>query len=170
MYKDVHIEEVAGKILEQLKKGAFLTVKSGDTINTMTIAWGTIGYIWHRPVFTAMVRPSRYTFDLIEKATSFTVSFPLNDRMRDALNLCGTKSGRHVDKFKECGLSLLPGKMVDTPIIDGCDIHLECGILYKSPLHPEQIPVEIKTLYYGTGDYHVLYSGEILAVRMKDED
>jgi len=169
VYKEVSIEQVAGKILEQLKKGAFLTVKSGDKVNTMTIAWGTIGYVWQRHVFITMVRHSRYTFELIEKANSFTVSFPLNGQMKDALNVCGTKSGRHIDKFKECGLSLLPSQKVDTPVIDGCDLHLECKIIYKSPMHPDQLQEEIKRLCYGNGDYHVLYFGEILAVRMKEE-
>ncbi|MDN5331949.1 MAG: hypothetical protein PWP45_1174 [Tepidanaerobacteraceae bacterium] len=169
MYKNVSIEEVAGKLLEQLKKGAFLTVKSGDMVNTMTIAWGTVGYIWQKYVFMAMVRHSRYTFELIENAGSFTVSFPLKGQLKEALSFCGTKSGRDVDKFKECGLSLLHAEKVDTPVIDGCDLYLECKIIYKSPMHPEQLPEEVKRMYYGNEDYHILYFGEIVAVRMKEE-
>ena len=169
MYKNVSIEDVAGKLVEQLKKGAFLTVKSGDRVNTMTIAWGTLGYMWQKYVFMAMVRQSRYTFELMENAASFTVSLPLKGQLKEALSFCGTKSGRDVDKFKECGLSLLPAEKVDTPLINGCDLYLECKIIYKSPMHPEQLHDEEKRSFYGNDDYHVLYFGEIVAARMKEE-
>lgn len=170
MYKDVPLEKVAGKILDQLKNGAFLTVKSGDKVNTMTIGWGTIGYLWHKPICIVMVRPSRYTFSLIEKAKSFTVSFLLEGKMSESLKLCGTNSGRDVDKVEECGISLIPGKAVDTHVIDGCDIYLECAVIYKTPLIPNQIPREVKSRFYDSGDYHTLYFGEILVIRSKESN
>ena len=87
-------------------QGAFLTVKDGEKINTMTIGWGNIGYVWNRPIFTFMVRKSRYTIDLLKNADNFTVSIPLNKNMKNALKVCGSKSGRDIDKFKECNLTL----------------------------------------------------------------
>jgi hypothetical protein len=33
-------------LMELIKKGAFLTVKADGIINTTTIGWATIGYIW----------------------------------------------------------------------------------------------------------------------------
>jgi hypothetical protein len=41
---------VAPKAMEQIKKGAFLTVKSGEALNTMTIGWATIGHVWRKPI------------------------------------------------------------------------------------------------------------------------
>lgn len=162
--REVKITEVAGKILEQLPKGAFLTVKHGDKVNTMTIGWGTIGTIWRKPMFMVMVRYSRYTYELIDKADSFTVSFPLEGQLKDALSLCGTKSGRDVDKFKESGITLQPGVSVDSPSIAECDVVVECKIKYKQPMDPEQVPQEVKDIFYGNSDYHVLYYGEIMKV------
>lgn len=168
MYKNVSIEDVAGKLVEQLKKGAFLTVKSQDKVNVMTIAWGTVGYIWQKYIFIALVRQSRYTFELIERATSFTISLPLNGQLKEALSFCGTRSGREVDKFDKCGLSLLPAEKVDTPVIDGCDLYLECQTIYKLPMQPELLPEQLKKSFYSNDDYHVLYFGEIVTARMKE--
>ena len=38
-------------------RGAFLTVKNNQGVNTMTISWGYIGFSWNKPYFVAMVRP-----------------------------------------------------------------------------------------------------------------
>jgi len=88
---------VAEKAMNQIEQGAFLTVRAGEALNTMTIGWATIGYVWRKPVFTVLVRDSRHTFGIIEKAVDFTVSVPTTD-MQDAIMFCGTKSGRDYDK------------------------------------------------------------------------
>jgi flavin reductase (DIM6/NTAB) family NADH-FMN oxidoreductase RutF len=155
---DAYIQE-ATRVLEE---GAFLTVKAEDELNTMTIGWGSIGYVWGRPMFMVMVRPSRYTYQLIEEAEDFTVSLPLGGGMKEALNFCGTKSGRDYDKFAECNLSTLPGKNVTTPVIEGCDLHYECKIKYKQQMGKDKLDSEITTQSYPEGDYHTLYYGEIV--------
>ena len=58
------------------KQGAFLTAKVDDKVNTMTISWGSVGFMWGKPVFMALIRPQRYTNEFIEKSNSFTVSIP----------------------------------------------------------------------------------------------
>ena len=47
---------------------------AGGKLNPMTIGWGVFGWIWARPVFTVLVRPSRYTFACLEAAGDFTVN------------------------------------------------------------------------------------------------
>ncbi len=150
--------------MEKLHKaGAFLTVKEGDRVNTMTISWGNVGFEWRRPIFTALVRKSRYTYDLIEKAESFTVSIPVNDNLKKELGFCGSKSGRDFDKFKECNLELVSSKAVETPIIGGEDmIHYECKIVYKQPMNKDFLDKKIQEECYGDDDYHTLYYGEIV--------
>ena len=59
------------EMLTQLPLGAFLTVKSGDRVNTMTIGWGTIGFMWGKPIMTVMVRYSRHTHQLIKTPPIF---------------------------------------------------------------------------------------------------
>jgi len=148
-------------------KGAFLTVKSGDKVNTMTISWGNIGFEWNRPIFMVLVRKSRYTYDLMEKSDNFTVSIPLSVDLKNALAICGSKSGRDIDKFKECNLTLEKSKAVDTPIIGDCKLHYECKIVYKQEMNPVLLSKDIVESSYKTGDYHTLYYGEIVETYMK---
>ena len=151
--------DVTSESLSQIKNGAFLTVQEHDNVNVMTIGWASIGFMWGRPMMTVMVRNSRYTFELIEKSTEFTVSVPKTD-MRSALNICGTKSGRDIDKLKECAIELFPGEKVKTPVLNIPGIHFECAIIYKSALNPQNL-VEEYTHLYPEKDYHTNYYGEI---------
>lgn len=149
------------------KQGAFLTVKHGDSTNTMTISWGNIGFEWNKPIFTVLVRKSRYTYGLIEKSNEFTVSIPLSENLKKELLYCGTKSGRDVDKFQQCNLKLEDGKSVGVPIIADCDIHYECKVVYKQEMNPELLDVSIKKSSYRDEDYHTIYYGEIVNCYMK---
>ena len=91
MIKEVNYADYAQQAIEILSKGAFLNTTDGTTDNTMTIAWGSIGFIWGKPIFMVMVRPSRYSFNNIESQEDFTVSIPLTD-MSNALKICGSCS------------------------------------------------------------------------------
>jgi flavin reductase (DIM6/NTAB) family NADH-FMN oxidoreductase RutF len=144
------------------KRGAFLTTKVGDVKNSMAIGWGSIGYCWGKPVFTVVVRDSRYTYELMEKASEFTVSIPLNDHMEKELEFFGTKSGRDMDKFYHCPIELAEGKEVNVPIIAGCQLHYECRILAKLRLEPENLHGSCSH-WYPENDYHTFYVGEIIA-------
>lgn len=168
MFKDIAYNEYSKEMLEQLQKGAFLTVKNGEKLNTMTIGWGTIGFIWNKPIFTVLVRYSRHTYDMIKDADEFTVSVPLSKDMKKELSLCGTKSGREIDKFKECDLTAHKGKVIDTPIIGECDLHYECKIVYKQAMEPALLDKNIREAKYSNNDFHVLYYGEIVASYLKE--
>jgi flavin reductase (DIM6/NTAB) family NADH-FMN oxidoreductase RutF len=167
MFKDIAYNEYSKEMLEQLQKGAFLTVKNGEKLNTMTIGWGTIGFIWNKPIFTVLVRYSRHTYDMIKDADEFTVSVPLSKDMKKELAVCGTKSGREIDKFKECNLTAHKGKVIDTPIIGECDLHYECKIVYNQVMEPALLDKNIREAKYPNKDFHVLYYGEIVASYLK---
>ncbi|GAB6180011.1 flavin reductase [Desulfotomaculum defluvii] len=169
MKEDVKYNDYLKELLEQLPKGAFLTVKDDqDRINTMTIGWGTVGFMWQKPVFMVMIRPSRYTYQLIENAKYFTVSIPIKKDLKKALAICGSKSGRDINKFSECNLTLEPGKVVHTPIIGECDLHYECKLLYQQVMEPALVDPSIKKLAYSKNDYHIMYYGEIVASYVKE--
>lgn len=167
MYKETDFTKISEEVLGQLQRGAFLTVSDGERTNTMTIGWGSIGFVWKKPVFMAMVRYSRYTHEIISKAESFTVSLPLKGQLKEALKICGTKSGRDMDKFKECSLKTEKGQAVDVPIISDCDIHIECKVIYRQGMDGNNLAESIKGSCYPKEDYHVLYYGEILKVYRK---
>jgi flavin reductase (DIM6/NTAB) family NADH-FMN oxidoreductase RutF len=152
----------ADEAMRQIRgDGAFLTVRAGQALNTMTIGWATIGVIWSRPIMMVAVRLSRHTFTLIEKAGDFTVSIPSTD-MDEELTFCGTRSGRDCDKFKECNLPVAPGQKVSSPIIHVPGLHYECKIVYKSATDPAHLSPEYDQRVYPARDYHTLYFGEIV--------
>lgn len=144
------------------KQGAFLTVKDGDITNTMTISWGNIGFEWNKPIFTVLVRKSRYTYELIENSNEFTVSIPLNNNLKKELAFYGSKSGRDLNKYEQCPVSLEAGKTIKAPIIGDCELHYECKIVYKQEMDPSLLSEEIKNNSYKNGDYHTIYYGEIV--------
>jgi len=157
-----HIDyhSIAGRAMKQIEDGAFLVVQAGDKLNVMTIGWASLGFIWGQPMMTVLVRKSRYTFGIIEKASEFTVSVPLVD-MKKELAFCGSNSGRRVDKIKQCNLELFPGEKVRTPIVNIPGFHFECRIVYKSPIDPSVLAESYKHLY-PEKDHHTIYYGEIV--------
>ncbi|MFW6008057.1 MAG: flavin reductase family protein [archaeon] len=160
--KKVDYNEYFSEASSSLSKGAFLTVKNNNELNTMTIGWATIGIIWGKPVLMVMVRKSRYTYNLIENTGEFSVSFAFGDKMKKELNFCGTRSGRNYDKFEECSLITVPGDKIDTPLIKNCDLHYECKIRFKQAMNKDNLVQEFDNKFYGSGDYHTLYFGEIV--------
>ena len=57
--KYLNYMSIAEDAINKIKKGAFLTVKAADVLNTMTIGWATFGFIWQKPVMMVAVRSSR---------------------------------------------------------------------------------------------------------------
>ncbi|QGU00130.1 hypothetical protein SYNTR_1536 [Candidatus Syntrophocurvum alkaliphilum] len=154
--------EYANDFLGNLTKGAFLTVKHNEKLNTMTIGWGSLGYMWQRPIVMVAVRYSRYSYELIEKANEFTVSIPLNSDLKKDLAIAGKKSGRDINKFKECNITAQDSKTINSPIVDECDLFFECKVVYKQAMEPGTLDKSIREKFYATHNYHVLYYGEIL--------
>jgi len=130
--------------------------------NPMAIGWGTIGIIWQRPIFNVLVRPSRYTYKLIEESGEFTVNI-VPPSLKEVVQYCGTVSGRDHDKCKEKQLTAIPSLKVKTPIIKECVLHFECQVVYKNDLVPSELAKPIIPQLYPNGDFHRLYCGEILA-------
>lgn len=149
------------KIVTQIENGAFLTVKAGDQLNTMTIGWAMAGICWRKPVLMVAVRNSRHTFSILEAASDFTITMP-GGNLRDEIFYCGTKSGREVDKLQECGLGTAPARKTNTPVIDTAGLHAECRIVYKSAMDPNFLVSELHAIY-PERDFHTLYYGEIMA-------
>jgi len=165
--KDVAYNEYANQVTDILSKGAFLTTAVDGAINTMTIAWGSIGFMWGKPVFMAMVRHSRFTYKCLEKSGEFTVSIPFKD-MSKALGICGSKSGRDIDKLSAANLITVPGKKISTPVIADCGLHYECKVVYKQQMSAERLTTDLQQKWYADEDYHTLYWGEILATYVDD--
>lgn len=144
--------------------GALLVTQLGqDKPNVMTIGWGLMGVVWGLPIFTVLVRPSRFTYRLIDESGEFTVNIPYPS-MSEAVAYCGTVSGRDFDKLKEKSLTPLPSKMVDTPLIAQCAIHYECRAVHKNDAAPDTFPDQIIDKFYPEDDFHRVFFGHILRV------
>jgi len=131
--------------------------------NTMTVAWGSFGTMWHKPMAQVVVRPGRYTYEFTESFDSFTLcAFP--EQYRRALTLLGTKSGRDGDKIAEAGLTPVAASAVAAPAFDEAELIIECRKLYRQIMDPAGfLDAEIES-NYPQKDYHTIYFGEIVAV------
>ena len=158
----------AETLLAQLPKGVFITVSTGEKTNTMTIAWGHLGFLWGKPMFIAYVRYSRYTYDLLREAEDYTINVPTQDPLHEALKIAGTTSGRAGDKFSAANLTLKPSQKVKSPIIAECGLHYECRIVYTQTQEPALIPEAIQSRYYPEPDTHIMFFGEIVDVYRLD--
>lgn len=168
MKRKVDIFEYAGYVYSGMKKGILLTTKSGETINTMTIGWGTLGIEWGRKLFIAYVRESRFTKELLEGTGEFTVNIPYGNLNSKVIRYCGSKSGRDTDKIKDLGLTLEQPDIISVPGIKELPLTLECKVMYKQTQHPEMLPESTLELYYpaddaGNRDNHIAYYAEIVS-------
>ena len=162
--KDLDYRAIVPDMLTQLEgEGLFLTSGNGESANSMTIGWGTIGILWRRPIFVCAVRMDRYTQRVLEKCGAFTVSIPETGTLSDALRLVGTKSGKHTDKYRESGLTTLPGQKVEVPVIAQCPTHIECTVVSSHIMEPGLTSADVRKIYDSHNNYHMLFYGEILA-------
>ncbi|MDR2898884.1 MAG: flavin reductase family protein [Clostridiales bacterium] len=148
------------ELMECLKPGAFLSAEHGGVKNTMTIGWGYAGIMWNKPYFIALVRPSRYTHDLIVNSKEFTVSVPKAGSMSPELKTCGVKSGRDINKSEV--VRFVDGKSVNAPVVYGCDMYFECRVNYFHALDKALMPAEILDSSYQDNSLHTLFFGEIV--------
>lgn len=168
MKKTVDAFDYAGHICKVMKKGILLTTRVGETVNTMTIGWGTLGIQWNRPIFIAYVRESRYTKQLLEQTGEFTVNIPVGEVDSNILSYCGTKSGRDTDKIRDLGLTTVDSDVVQTPGICQLPLTLECRVIYQQQQDLSCLPQNITHRFYpavndeGFRDYHIAYYGEIV--------
>jgi flavin reductase (DIM6/NTAB) family NADH-FMN oxidoreductase RutF len=71
------------------------------------------------------VAPARHSHKLLQKYPDFSINIPGKELVEQVL-YCGTKSGRDTDKFKETGLTAVPGKKIRSPVIEECLVSFEC--------------------------------------------
>lgn len=171
MKKFVNVFDYAGHICKAMSPGILLTAKQGDKVNPMTIGWGSIGVEWGKPLFTAYVRPCRYTHDMIEATGEFTVNIPLGDAKK-ILGYCGTKSGRDTDKVADLALTLEDPVEISVPGIKELPLTLECRVIYKQDQVMCQLRDDLWGKYYDkadSNDYHTAYYAEILSAYMIED-
>lgn len=172
MKQKIDVMEQAGTILQAVKKGALLTTKANGRVNTMTISWGMLGIEWNKPLFITVVRHSRYSHELLEQNGEFTVNLPWGAYDPKILSVCGSKSGRDMDKLQELGLTQVEPEQISVPGIAQLPLTLECRVVYKQD---QSLPADeaAQKAYYppfrdGQPDLHTAYYGEIVAAYLAE--
>lgn len=167
---EVVYEQYLEALFESLRDpGALLvSLDTNGRPNAMTIGWAQIGIIWGLPILSVLVRPSRYTYDCLEATGEFTVCVPYED-LRAAVEVCGSRSGRDLDKLTRCGLTAEPGATVQAPGLAECGLIYECRVVNTSDFTPDRLAPQVCTSCYSSGDYHRVYYGEIMRT-IADED
>ena len=150
--------------INQLWDKQWFLLTSGDYsknhFNTMTVSWGYFGIMWNKPVAVVVVRPTRFTYEFIEKYDTFTLS-SFNKSFRKDLNLLGSKSGRDGNKIAETKLHVIPSTIVAAPTFKQAELIVECRKIYSDDFKPENFLVKSFLKNYPKEDYHRMYFGEI---------
>ena len=158
----VELERLTPEILHVFgRQPPLLTAGDKTGLNTMTIGWCQLGRLWNLPVCTVYVRPERYTYQFMESHDYFTVSV-LPEEAKKVTALCGSKSGREVDKVKECGFTVAQAEC-GAPYFEEAELVLVCRKLYWQDMDPAHfLDPGIDGKWYPDQDYHRIYIGEIV--------
>lgn len=118
--------------------------------NIITLAMCHV-FSFDPPYIGVGIGPKRFSHGLFQASGDFAVNIP--DRsLLSAVEVCGSKSGRRVDKFAAANLTREPAEKVTAPLIAECPVNIEC----------------VKTQEVGTGD-HTWFVGEIVAARKRED-
>lgn len=173
MKKNIEVFAYAKEILQALPQGVLLTTKAGEKINSMTIGWGMLGTEWGKPIFLTLVREHRFTKEQLDQNPEFTINIPWGEREKKILAVCGSHSGRDMDKIKQLGMTLVEPEKISVPAIQEFPLTLECKVIYQQKQEAKAIPADYRALYYpqevgsdhcgANRDYHIAYYGEIVS-------
>lgn len=159
-FKSIKPTEIPGNAIQMIgHEWLLITAGNREHFNTMTAAWGGIGFLWQKPMATIFIRPQRYTYEFVEKYEDFSLCF-FDKGHKDILKVCGTKSGRDIDKVKETGITPKLTKNGNI-YFEEAKLVIECRKVYFDDIDPKFfLDPEIDKLY-PAGDYHRMYIGFI---------
>ena len=165
MFHEVNPLELSCNPFQMIGKDWALVTAGDETgCNTMTVSWGNMGIMWNKNIVTVFIRPQRYTKEFLDRFDNFTLSF-YEESSREALKLCGSKSGRDLDKIKAAGLT--PVHENGTTYFEEARLVLECRKIYLDKIRPEGFLDPSIQKHYPENDYHLIYMGEITRVLQK---
>jgi flavin reductase (DIM6/NTAB) family NADH-FMN oxidoreductase RutF len=145
--------------------GCLITAGTPEHFNTMTASWGFMGIMWGKNVITAVIRPTRYTFDYMNEHEYFTVTFLECDDSKKILAYCGSHSGRDVDKAKETGLK--PVDVDGAVTFEQASLVFVCRKIYVQDMDVNCLAADYKKLN-GSDPIHTQFIGEIVGCYLKD--
>ncbi len=162
----IDLEGITENVFKMIDKDWMLvTAGNMQSLNTMTASWGGLGILWHKRVAIIFVRPTRFTYQFMEEEDIFSLSF-FGGNYREALNLCGTQSGRDINKVEKAGLT--PAIRESGGIFfQESSLVFICKKLYFDDLKPDHFLDPTIEDNYPKKDYHRMYIGEIIEALRK---
>ncbi|MFC2295359.1 MAG: flavin reductase, partial [Leptotrichia hongkongensis] len=147
------------------KDWSLVTAGDENGINTMTVTWGMMGYLWRGPVISVYIRPTRYTKKFVDEQNCFSLSF-FNGYKKE-LHVLGLKSGRDVDKIAEVGFN--PIFLDGVPAFEEAKLVIVAEKLYIDDIKPENfIDKSIPEKLYTKEEPHIVYTGRVKKIYVKD--
>ena len=131
-----------GQVHLPAKVALAVTEKPDGNYNLITIEWFMRTSI-QPPMFAISIGLSRYSHECLEHSRFFNLVFP-SPELKPLLSLCGSNSGRDMDKFTAGNVQYFPGKLHKLPILKQAVANFECEVVSQ----------------VRSGD-HVIYIGEV---------
>ena len=117
----------AGNMVYPLPAVMVSTADKEGNSNILTVAW--TGTVCTNPAMVYIsVRPERYSYHMIEESGEFVINLT-TEQLAYATDYCGVRSGRDVDKWKECHLTAKKAeKLQYAPVIEEAPVNIECVV------------------------------------------
>jgi flavin reductase (DIM6/NTAB) family NADH-FMN oxidoreductase RutF len=126
-------------------------ISCGHSGKRSIISVGMFAYFSGKPTLVGIgIATSRFSYELIEKSKTYVVNV-VDEKLIEAVKVCGENSGRDVDKFKLAKLTAAPASKVHAPLVEESPLSLECKVVQTIDL----------------GD-HVWFIGEVLATHARE--
>jgi len=123
-----------------VEPGCVVLVTSGtlEKPNVMTFSW-QMPVNTSNPCLISLALNNfkgRYSYELIKQNHELVINVP-GEELLEETHFAGMVSGKEIDKFKECGLTPIPAKMVKPPLIKECAANLESKVveIFKMETH-----------------------------------
>ncbi|MDI9540226.1 MAG: flavin reductase family protein [Bacillota bacterium] len=140
---------------------ALVTAGNKDSFNTMTVAWGSMGTLWSRPIVTIYIKPCRYTYNFLNENDYFTVSF-YDEKYKKEMSVLGTNSGRDTDKVAMT--SLTPVEVNNSMSFEEAECTIVLKKIYYQDMDIKQMPEAVIKRYYSEEAPHRMYIGEVIEI------
>lgn len=165
-YKQIDPRKIPGNVVKTLMDDWMLITAGNDSgYNMMTASWGGLGHLYNKAVAFWFINPLRHTYRLMENNDTYTLSF-YTETYRDALNYCGSHSGKDEDKVAASGLTPITTPSGAKAFSEAWMI-IECRKLVSQSFIPEAISNDEVKEKWASKQLHKMYIGEILNVWVK---
>ncbi len=165
MFKEISAKEIDKNLISAIAdEWMLISAGNQNNYNMMTASWGFMGEMWGNDTAIAMIRPQRYTMEFVEKQDYYALSFYGNNK--DIHKICGSQSGRDVDKTSLTGL--IPVFSDNTVYFEQARLVIICKKQYIQELREDCFVDKTPLKWYQDKDYHKMIFGKIEKVLVKE--